>query len=92
MEDGNGKFKAQQFLKDLGLHFNVQMVGDSKKETNVIPFISSMSMRMDEPLAALAVHMRNLLITYTRDEVQQALNKEAELSAIEAEMKAGFYE
>lgn len=92
MEDGKNKFKAEQFLRDLGLHFNVEMLSAPKQETNIVPFQSSLSMRMDNPTQALSVHIRNLLASYTKEQITHVLEFEDGLLEIETNGTGGFNE
>lgn len=89
--DNNDKklSKAEQFIADVGLHFDtdkLKQLGLKKKadktDAIILPFISSLSMRMDKPEHALALHIQNLVVTYGIDKVKAEINKTDAIKAI----------
>lgn len=59
----------EQFMKDIGLAPKTEAELSEQPTAKVLPFISLKSMRMDDPRAAVAVHVKNLVATYGKEVV-----------------------
>jgi hypothetical protein len=68
---------TKKFLEDIGLGRK------EVQEDNLLHFLSSVSIRMDNPDAALATHIKNLVYTYGIEKVTEAITRETALNALE---------
>lgn len=65
----------KNFLRDIGLGETLIKAEENRiKKSNILPFISLKSGKMDEARMAVYVHVRNLANTYGVDEVREALD------------------
>lgn len=84
------KFKSQEFMRQLGLSFDVKMLepnsdmkayldakeARAKKTATVLGFVSKFSDKMLDPSAAINTHICNLIAAYGLKEVRAAFDKE----------------
>jgi len=60
------KFKAEQFLKDIGLDLHLTMLKE-ERPSNIKEFKTPHSILMDTPEAATYTHLMNLINTYGKE-------------------------
>lgn len=66
--------QTKEFLKDIGLDLGLKEIADQvKAERKPLTFIGPYPSVMDNPYAAVQIHIQNLILTYGKDMVVDAV-------------------